>query len=306
MPWRRWGMVEPVFRAGFVAVAGRPNVGKSTLMNAVVGHKISIVTPKPQTTRRRVLGVKTLPDVQLIFVDTPGLHSGEKRALNRSMNRAAVAAASEADLCLLVVEALEWGKEDERALERLGSLGCPLALVVNKLDKVKPRERLLPFMQEMQSRHDFRFIVPVSAHKRENLDELERLLKDNLPESPMLFPANQLTDQDEALRASEFVREQLTLALREEVPYSVAVQIDDLKLDGEMLRVTATVWVEREGQKAIVIGQGGAMLKQVGRAARLEMEREFGRKVFLRLWVKVRENWADDERALATLGFEEG
>lgn len=299
-------MAEPGFRAGFVAVAGRPNVGKSTLVNALVGRKISIVTPKPQTTRRRVLGVKTLPAAQLIFVDTPGLHGGEKRAINRSMNRAAVAAVSEADLCLLVVEALEWSEDDARALERLGSLGCPMALVVNKLDKAKPRERLLPFMQEMQSRHDFRFIVPVSALRQENLDELVHLLKDNLPESPMLFPADQITDQDEALRASELVREQLTLTLREEVPYSIAVQIDELKLDGGMLRVTSTIWVEREGQKAIVIGQGGAMLKQVGRAARLEMEREFGRKVFLRLWVKVRENWADDERALATLGFEEG
>ena len=297
-------MAEHPFRAGFIAVAGRPNVGKSTLMNALVGRKISIVTPKPQTTRRRVLGVKTLPDAQLIFVDTPGLHSGEKRALNRSMNRAAVTAAGEADLCLFVVEAMQWGEDDERALQRLAALGRPIGLVVNKLDKARPRERLLPFMQEMQARHAFLFMVPVSAYKAENLQELEKLLKENLPESPMLFPADQVTDQDDALRASEFVREQLIIALREEVPYSVAVQVDECLLDGAMLRVTATIWVEREGQKAIVIGQGGALLKQVGRAARIEMEREFGRKVFLRMWVKVRENWADDERALATLGFE--
>lgn len=299
-------MAEADFRAGFIAVAGRPNVGKSTLVNALVGKKISIVTSKPQTTRRRVLGVKTLPDVQFIFVDTPGLHSGEKRALNRSMNRTAVAAASEADLCLLVVEALQWGEGDVRALERLGSLGPPLALVVNKLDKVRPREKLLPFLQEMQGRHGFRFMVPVSAANRENFPELERLLREQLPQSPMLFPADQVTDQDETLRAAEFVREQLILALREELPYSVAVQIDEFKLDGEMFRVTASIWVEREGQKAIVIGQGGALLKQVGRAARLEMEREFGHKVFLKLWVKLRENWVDDERALALLGFEEG
>ncbi|MGE5625781.1 MAG: GTPase Era [Bacillota bacterium] len=299
-------MSERGFRAGFVAVAGRPNVGKSTLVNALVGHKVSIVTPKPQTTRRRVLGVKTLADAQLIFVDTPGLHSGERRALNRSMNRVAMAAAGEADICLLVVEALKWEDEDTEALRRLEGLSCPLALAVNKIDKAQPREKLLPFLQEMESRHGFRFIVPVSASRRENLDELERLLKESLPESPLLFPADQVTDQDETLRASEFVREQLFLALREEVPYSVAVQIDELRLDGEMLRVTASIWVEREGQKAIVIGQGGALLKQVGRAARLEMEREFGRKVFLKLWVKLRENWVDDERALALLGFEEG
>ena len=297
-------MADPGYRAGFVAVAGRPNVGKSTLVNALVGRKVSIVTSKPQTTRRRVLGVKTLPDAQLIFVDTPGIHSGEKRAINRSMNRAAVAAAGEADLCLFVVEALQWSEEDERALQRLTTLGRPIGLVVNKLDKARPRERLLPFMDEMQGRHEFLFVVPVSAYKSENLAELEKLLKENLPESPMLFPAGQVTDQDEALRASEFVREQLIIALREEVPYSVAVQVDECVMDGAMLRVTATIWVEREGQKAIVIGQGGTLLKQVGKAARLEMEREFGCKVFLRMWVKVRENWADDERALATLGFE--
>ena len=178
--------------------------------------------------------------------------------------------------------------------------------MVNKADKARPRDRLLPFLQEMLARHDFAFVVPVSALKQENLAELEKLLAERLPESPMLFPPEQVTDQDDALRAAEFVREQLILALREEVPYSVAVTVDELKLDGEMLRITATVWVEREGQKAIVIGQGGGLLKEVGRGARLQMEREFGRKVFLRLWVKVRENWSDDERALATLGFEEG
>lgn len=299
-------MADPNFRAGFIAVAGRPNVGKSTLVNALVGRKVSIVTPKPQTTRRRVLGVKTTPHVQFIFVDTPGLHTGEKRALNRAMNRTAVVAAGEADLCLLVVEAMEWREEDELALKRLAGLGRPLGLVVNKADKARPRERLLPYLQEMQARHDFAFMVPVSALKQDNLAELEKLLAERLPESPMLFPAEQVTDQDDALRASEFVREQLILALREEVPYSVAVTVDELTLDGQMLRITATVWVERDGQKAIVIGQGGGLLKEVGKGARLQMEKEFGRKVFLRLWVKVRENWADDERALATLGFEEG
>ena len=297
-------MSEPGFRAGFVAVAGRPNVGKSTLVNALVGRKISIVTSKPQTTRRRVLGIKTTSTEQLIFVDTPGLHSGEKRAINRSMNRSAVSAAAEADLCLLVVEALQWTDDDAQALERLIRLERPLGLVINKLDKVKPRYRVLPFLDEMQARHAFLFTVPVSAYKHDNLNSLERLLAENLPVSPMLFPADQVTDQDEALRASEFVREQLIIALREEVPYSVAVQVDECVMDGAMLRVTATIWVEREGQKAIVIGQGGTLLKQVGKAARLEMEREFGCKVFLRMWVKVRENWADDERALATLGFE--
>ena len=297
-------MAERGFRAGFIAVAGRPNVGKSTLMNALVGRKVSIVTSKPQTTRRRILGIKTTQDVQFVFVDTPGLHSGEKRAINRIMNRTAVAAAGEADLCLLVVEALQWGDEDTMALQRLASLGRPLGLVVSKVDKVKPRDRLLPFLQEIETKHDFAFVVPVSAVKDDNLVGLERLMAKQLPESPLLFPKEQLTDQEDMGRASEFVREQLIIALREEVPYSIAVQIEEFIMDGTMLRVTATIWVEREGQKAIVIGQGGALLKQVGRAARLEMERELGHKVFLRMWVKVRENWADDERALATLGFE--
>lgn len=297
-------MAETGFRAGFIAVAGRPNVGKSTLMNALVGRKVSIVTSKPQTTRRRILGIKTTQDVQFVFVDTPGLHSGEKRAINRVMNRTAVVAAGEADLCLLVVEALQWGDEDTMALERLASLGRPLGLVVSKVDKVKPRDRLLPFLQEIETKHDFAFVVPVSAAKNDNLVGLERLMAKQLPESPLLFPKGQLTDQEDMGRASEFVREQLIIALREEVPYSIAVQIEEFIMDGTMLRVTATIWVEREGQKAIVIGQGGALLKQVGRAARLEMERELGHKVFLRMWVKVRENWADDERALATLGFE--
>lgn len=297
-------MADTGFRAGFIAVAGRPNVGKSTLVNALVGRKISIVTSKPQTTRRRILGIKTTQDVQFIFVDTPGLHTGEKRAINRVMNRTAVAAASEADLCLLVVEALQWGEEDTMALERLAMLGRPLGLVVSKVDKVTPRDRMLPFLEEVETKHDFVFVVPVSSTKNDNLIGLERLMAKQLPESPLLFPKEQVTDQEDMGRASEFVREQLIIALREEVPYSVAVQIEEFILDGSMLRITATILVEREGQKAIVIGQGGTLLKEVGKAARLVMEREFGRKVFLRLWVKVKENWTDDERALATLGFE--
>ena len=299
-------MAEADFHAGFIAISGRPNVGKSTLVNALVGRKISIVTPKPQTTRRRVLGVKTTERAQFVFVDTPGLHTGEGRALNRAMNRSAFAAASEADLCVLVVEALHWDEEDAHALQRLGGLNRPLGLVINKVDKVRPKDRLLPFIEAMQSRHDFSFIVPVSAQRQENLAELEKLLAHALPVSPRLFPVEQFTDQDETLRAAEFVREQLILALRQELPYSVAVQIEESALDGNLLRINATIWVEREGQKAIVIGGGGGLLKNVGRAARLEMEREFGRKVFLQLWVKVRENWADDERALGQLGFEEG
>ena len=298
-------MSDSAFRAGFIALAGRPNVGKSTLLNALVGRKLSIVTAKPQTTRRRVLGIKTLPAAQLIFVDTPGLHSGERRAINRSMNRAAVAAASEADLCALVVEALHWNDDDELALKRLRELRCPLGLVINKIDRCKPRAALLPFLEDLKVRHDFRFMVPVSAESGENLPELERTLVENLPLSSPLFPKDQITDQDDMLRAAEFVREQLMIALREELPYSVAVQVEEFTVEGNLLRISATIWVERESQKAIVIGEGGGQLKNIGRAARLAMEHELGKKVFLKLWVKLREDWADDERALAALGIEQ-
>lgn len=298
-------MIENDFRAGFIAIAGRPNVGKSTLLNALVGRKISIVTSKPQTTRRRVLGIKTTPRSQMIFVDTPGLHAGERRAINRSMNRAALAAAGEADLCLQVVEALRWEDEDDLALQRLKDLGRPLGLAVSKVDVCKPRTRLIPFLEEIKNRHDYRFIVPVSAQSGENLAELENALLEYLPRSPMLFPADQVSDQEQAVQASEFVREQLIVSLREELPYSVAVQVDEFTPEGNLLRIAATIWVEREGQKAIVIGEGGSQLKSIGRAARLTMEKEFGKKVFLKLWVKVRENWTDDQRALAALGIEQ-
>jgi GTP-binding protein Era len=293
------------FRSGFVALAGRPNVGKSTLLNAFVGQKLSIVTPRPQTTRNRLIGLLQLPEAQIAFVDTPGLHLGQRRALNRAMNRTAAAALGDADLVLLVLEALKWTDEDELALERIRDVHRPVIAVVNKVDRVHPRERLLPYMEQLATRHEFRHIVPISARRGSNLDDLKRVVVAELPVGEAMFPADQLTDRSRDFRITETIREKLTLELVEELPYGIAVEIEQIETreDGQ-LRVAAVIWVDREGHKPIVIGADGSRLKRVGRAARLELNHLFGGRFHLTLWVKVREDWADDVRALQHLGLE--
>ncbi len=303
------------FRSGFVALSGRPNVGKSTLLNALVGQKISIVTPRPQTTRHRLIGLAQLPQAQIAFVDTPGLHLGQRRALNRAMNRAAAAALADADLVLLVLEALKWTDEDELALERVREAHRPAIAVVNKVDRVRPRERLLPYLAELARRHDFREIVPISARRGSNLDDLRRVIIAALPEGEPMFPSDQLTDRSREFRMAEIIREKLTLELVEELPYGIAVEIEstssgsappaaEVRDAGGVQHVSAVIWVDRPGHKPIVIGADGSRLKRVGRAARLEMNRTFGGRFHLTLWVKVREDWADDARALRQLGLE--
>jgi GTPase len=293
------------FRSGFVALAGRPNVGKSTLLNALVGQKLSIVTPRPQTTRHRVLGLVQLPEAQIAFVDTPGLHLGPKRALNRAMNRSATTAVGEADLALFVVEALKWTDEDDLALSRIADAGREVVAVVNKVDRVRPRERLLPYMQKLATRHAFRAIVPVSASKGDNLEDLRRVIVAALPLAPAMFPLDQLTDRSDSFRIAETIREKLTLELVEELPYGVAVEIEQIVVEEDGRKaVSAVIWVDRAGQKPIVIGAEGSRLKRVGRAARLELNRLLGERFHLILWVKVREDWADDARALHQLGVE--
>jgi GTPase len=292
------------FRAGFAALVGRPNVGKSTLLNALVGEKLSIVTPRPQTTRHRVLGVVTTAEAQIAFVDTPGLHRGERRALNRAMNRTAAAALHDADVSVLVVEALRWTEEDDLALARVRTSGRPAIACVSKVDRVRPRERLLPYLAALAARYDFAEIVPVSGLKADNLEALITAIGRLLPQSPQLFPPEQRTDRDLRFRIAETIREKLTLELQQELPYGIAVEIErTAEADGQ-LEIDAAIWVDRAGQKPIVIGARGERLKRIGRAARLELNRALGRRLHLTLWVKVREGWADNARALQQLGLD--
>lgn len=291
-------------RCGFAALIGRPNVGKSTLLNALTGQKISIVTPKPQTTRHRVLGLVNLPHAQIAFVDTPGLHHMEGRALNRAMNRAAAAAALDADLVVFVVEALRFGEEDALALTRAVESGRPVVAVVNKVDKAQPREKLLPYLAQLASKHAFADIVPVSALDQADMRRLRELIARHLPVSPALFPPEQITDRSPQFRISEVIREKLTLELNEELPYGIAVEVEAIGEDEGQLQVAAVIWVDRAGQKPIVIGARGERLKRVGSAARRELNEVLGRRLHLTLWVKVREDWADSALALRQLGME--
>jgi GTP-binding protein Era len=294
-------------RCGFAALAGRPNVGKSTLLNALLGRKLSIVTARPQTTRTRMHGILNRPGMQIVFVDLPGIHAKQPRAINRYMNRTALSSLADSDVNLFVIEALRWTEEDERVLAELRAAGRPILLLINKVDRAQPRSRLLPFIAEISSKADFAQVVPLSALKRKNIEGLADLIAGYLPESPLLFPADQVTDATDAFMAAEIVREKLTRRLQEEVPYGLVVEIEGMgQAEDEpgKLIVQAAIWVERTGQKAIVIGKGGELLKEIGRAARLDLKHHFGRPVHLELWVKVREGWSDDEAALRRFGYE--
>jgi GTPase len=292
------------FRCGFAALIGRPNVGKSTLLNALTGAKLSIVTPRPQTTRHRVLGLVNLPGAQIAFVDTPGLHREGGRALNRAMNRTAAAAAMDADLLLFVVEALRFGEEDRIALQRAADAGRPVIAVVNKVDRAQPREKLLPFLRELASRHEFVEVVPMSAHSARDVERLKQVIAGHLPVSPPLFPPDQLTDRSDSFRIAESIREKLTIELNEELPYGIAVEIESMQEEEGQLVISAVIWVDRPGQKPIVIGAGGERLKRIGTQARHELNELLGRRLHLTLWVKVREDWADSAQALRQLGLE--
>ena len=296
--------ISSEFRSGFAALIGRPNVGKSTLLNALIGAKLSIVTPRPQTTRHRILGILTLPQAQIAFVDTPGLHLKATRALNKAMNRTAAAALEGADLAVLVVEALRWTREDELVLERIVRAHRPVIAAVNKIDRVRPRERLLPYLAELTQRHEFLAIVPVAARGGDNIEDLKHTIAAQLPRSPALFPEGELTDRTLSFRIAETIREKLTLELNQEVPYGIAVEVERLAQEEGQLAVDAAIWVDREGQKPIVIGAGGERLKRVGRTARLALNGMLGQRLHLNLWVKVRDNWADSARALHELGVE--
>ncbi len=279
-------------------------MGKSTLLNALTGQRLSIVTPRPQTTRHRILGIYTDATMQIAFVDTPGLHKEAGRALNKAMNRTAAAALEDADIVVFVVEAPRWFEEDELVLERIVRSQRPALVAVNKVDLVHPRERLLPYLAELGQRYDFRALVPVSALKQNNVEDLRRTIGAQLPPSPVLFPDGEVTDRDMKFRIAEMIREKLTLELNQEVPYGIAVEVERLAEEDGQLMVDACIWVDREGQKPIVIGAKGERLKRVGRSARLTLNEILGRRLHLTLWVKVRENWADNARALKELGLE--
>jgi GTP-binding protein Era len=302
------GPVTPgLARCGIAALVGRPNVGKSTIMNALLGQKISIVSPRPQTTRTRIHGVLTRPGLQIVFADLPGIHSKQPRAINRYMNRMALSSLADSDLNLFIIEALRWTDEDERVLEQLKQAGRPILLLVNKADRAQPRSRLLPFIAEISGKADFVEVVPLSALKRSNIEQLPEVIARHLPESPLLYPPDQVTDVSDRFMAAEIIREKLTRRLQEEVPYGLVVEVEGMgEAEDEpgKLVVQAVIWVERTGQKAIVIGKGGELLKEVGRAARLDLKQHFNQPVHLELWVKVREGWSDDENALRKFGFE--
>ena len=297
-------MAEEAFRCGFVAVVGRPNVGKSTLINAMMGRKVTIVTSKPQTTRHRILAVRTGDEEQIIFVDTPGLHRNAGRAMNRLMNRTAVSALADADLALFVVEATRWTDEDEDVLERIKSSDVPCIALLNKIDSVHPKEQLLAAIDAMSKRHEFIDIIPVSARKRDNLDVLAASIRSHLPESPPLFPAEMLTDRSPEFHAAEVIRERLTVHLREELPYGLTVQVEQYSKERDRLTIHAVIWVERDSQKGIVVGKGGQMLRTIGQEARLALAKQLHQHVHLELWVKVKDNWADSEQDLMKLGYE--
>lgn len=292
-------------RCGYVALVGRPNVGKSSLLNRILGQKISITSRKPQTTRHRILGIKTEAGCQAIYVDTPGLHAGaEARAMNRYMNRAAASAIDEVDVLVFVVEGVRWDAHDQHVLDRLKSCHAPVILAVNKVDKVADKTTLLPHLKGLSDKMEFAHIIPVSARKGQNIQVLEEQVRALLPAAAPLYPEDQITDRSERFLAAELVREKLMRALGEELPYALTVEIERFSLQEGVLHIGAVIWVERAGQKAIVIGKGGARLKAIGKQARIDMEVAFEHKVFLQLWVRVKEGWSDDTRALVSLGYD--
>ncbi|WP_133000878.1 GTPase Era [Luteimonas arsenica] len=301
-------------RSGAVAVVGRPNVGKSTLVNALVGAKVSIVSNRPQTTRHRLLGIATFPGGQLQLVDTPGIHRGQRSqqsatAMHRAMNRAARGALEGVDAAVLVVEAGRWDEEDTLAYEALREANVPVVLVVNQVDRIREKASLLPYLQQATEGREFAGVHPVSALKRTGLDALVAELLALVPEGEPAFDEDEITDKSQRFLAAELLREQLMRQLGAELPYATTVEIEsfseEVSKSGPLLRIGAVVWVERDGQKAIVIGKGGARLREIGTKARMSMERLFGSKVFLETFVRVRAGWSDDEAALRSFGYDQ-
>lgn len=296
---------EGEYRCGYVALIGRPNVGKSTLMNRILGQKLSIVTAKPQTTRQQIAGIKTTERGQVIYIDTPGIHLAAKKALNRYMNRIARASFHDVDLVLFLVEAGRWTKQDENVVRSLKAVDVPVLLVVNKIDLLPDKSKLLGFLEQEAKSGRFDEVLLVAARSGDGVDDLEARVMRRLPFSRPFYDEDQFTDRSERFLAAELVREQLMLRLHQELPYALTVEIEEFKRERGVLRIGAIVWVERKGQKQIVIGKGGDVLKQVGSRARRALEELFEEKIFLRMWVKVSRDWSDNERALKQFGYDD-
>lgn len=291
------------YRSGYVAIIGRPNVGKSTLLNCILGQHLSITSKKPQTTRHRLLGIKTTSTAQAVYIDTPGLHQNHKGAMHRYMNREAMTTLNDVDVIVFVVDRIKLTAEDDYAIELLQKCQQPIILAINKVDKINNKELLLPFMEALSKRLNFSHVVPISASKGDNIDELEHQIEAQLHLSDAYFPDQQLTDKSDRFLAAELIREKIMRLLGQEVPYSVTVEVEAFEEESKIIKISAVIWVERANQKGIIIGHKGQQLKEIGKQARVSMEALYDKKVFVKLWVKVKEGWSDDERALKSLGY---
>jgi len=290
---------------GYVAIVGRPNVGKSTLLNHLMGQKLSITSRKPQTTRHNFLGIKTEGNFQYIFVDTPGIHADQEKAINRFMNRSASNAIRDVDVIVLVLDRLKWTAADRHVAEQITSSKAPLIIALNKLDKIEDKSLLIPHIQELSEKFSGAAVIPVSALQAKNIDRLEEIIQSHIPEGAHFYPEDQITDRSQRFLAAELVREKITRQLGAELPYQATVEIEEFRQEGNVCHISALILVERSGQKKIIIGDKGSRLKQIGQQARLDMEKLFDCKVMLNLWVKVRSGWSDDERALRSLGYQD-
>jgi len=292
------------FQSGFIAVVGRPNVGKSTLINELIGQKLSITSHKPQTTRHRIHAIDTQTNYQMIFVDTPGIHIGNKKAINSYMNKTASSSLSEVDMILWLVEALKWTKEDQRVMEHLTKIKVPIILCVNKIDNLNTKDEILPYLENLGEKFQANEVFPLSAFKKNHTNDLRKLILKHLPQQEALFESDYVTDRSQRFVVAEFIREKLMRNLSNELPYDLTVEIEKFDLDGQMYRIAARIFVEKPSQKSIVIGDKGKMLKQIGEESRVSIEGFLESKVFLELWVKVRQGWSNDKRALASLGYD--
>ncbi len=293
-------------KCGYIAVVGRPNVGKSTLLNRIIGEKLSITSRKPQTTRHRILGIKTQDTIQYIYVDTPGLHQKLPRKINKYMNKAAISAIHDVDLILFVVDSLYFNDGDAWVAQQLKNAKAPIILVINKMDSIGENDELLPHMAQLHEKYGFESIIPVSAKSGQNVPKLEKMITEKLPESDhFFFPEDAKTDRDDRFMASEIIREKLIRALGQELPYETHVVIEKMKKEGNIIHIDANIFVARDSQKSIVIGKGGERMKSIGQRARLDLEKILKSKIMLRLWVKVKDNWSDTDQLLQKFGYDE-